>query len=426
MQVDELRAALREAAAGQPPVSATAKRDIHRRVFRRRVAGGVLTLAVVGAAAGAVVSASGHSRQQGIRVATQPGATPATTVVPTPTTVSHGPPLALPLQPMPAGFGAQSVTFVSAGEGWALGAVNCSYGATRCPAVLARTTDGGRSWSAAAPPQTTLSPAPDAAAGIWQVRFADARDGWAFGPELWATHDGGAHWSRSSLKNVYALEAGAGTVHAVVFDQANPSFRIESSPIGRDMWTRSATSLTVGAGPVPAIQLVLSGPAGWIVENDRLFITGARLVNGLWQPWKPPWGTTAGGPAYLTATSATQVVAACEEGVWTGPAISDHLYVSSDGGATFQRSATAVPGVQDMSSIASPSPSVAFVASSNTNRGIAGTFDGGTTWQLIYPARTGITLVGFTTPQQGIAVLDTGALLMTRDGGHTWAVVPFR
>ena len=436
MQVDELRTALQEAAAGQAPVSPTARRDIRRRVLVRRVAGAALTLAVIGTAAGVAVTANGHRSAQGTRVITQPGVTTSVSVAPVPTTIHSGPtrttvtPRTTPANlttpnssQVPLGFGLTSITFVSATEGWALGAVNCATGATNCPAVLAHTTDGGRTWARVPAPPTTLSPAPDASSGVGQVRFANRLDGWVYGPDLWVTYDGGAHWLKSTFANVYALEAGAGTVHAVLFDQASTSFRIESSPVDQDAWARSSTSLQIGAGPIPDVQLVLNATTGWILENDRVVIAGARLVGGRWQPWTPPC-TTVGGPAYLAASDATHLVADCTEGVWTGPAISDHLYFSSDGGATFSRVAGAAPA-RVGGSIASPAPGVVFAAAASQ---IFGTFNSGASWQAVYvggSAQANITLVGFTTPAQGIAITGNGELVMTRDGGHTWQLVPF-
>jgi len=66
-------------------------------------------------------------------------------------------------------------------------------------------------------PRAELS---DDQGGVRQVRFADADNGWAFGPDLWATHDGGAHWGRTRLPGVENgaavsdLAAAAGAVHA--------------------------------------------------------------------------------------------------------------------------------------------------------------------------------------------------------------------
>jgi photosystem II stability/assembly factor-like uncharacterized protein len=422
MQVDDLRAALSEAAAVQPPVSPTARRDIRRRVMRRRAAGAALALAVVGGAAAGVAAITRSSDdEQSIHVATHGVTTvpvPLTTIpAVTPTTANGVHDLILPLHHgVPAGFGAVSVTFISANEGWALGAVNCAYGATNCPVVLARTTDGGHTWSSAPPPPTTLAPALDASKGIDQIRFADSQNGWAFGPELWTTHDGGAHWAKSTLTNVYALEAGAGTVHAIALYSPH-GFLIESSPVSRDAWNISSTWLGVGAGPIPSVQIVLSGSAGWILEDDRTVIAGARLVNGQWQAWTPPC-MTVGGPANLAASSPTDLVAMCNEGVWTGPSISSHLYFSSDGGTTFRRVANPAP---TFGSAISPSSTEACVGDST---GIFATFNAGATWRNV--SRQSANPIGFTTPGQGVAITYDGQLLMTRDGGHTWAVVPFR
>src|SRR5262249_53199625 len=106
---------------------------------------------------------------------------------------SAGPPL--PGGAVPAGFQPQSVTFISASDGWVLGSAPC--GARDCLAVL-RTGDGGKTWrSVPAPPAdlTTLGGKP----GIYQLVFADSRDGLAYGPRLYATHDGGSAWQRVRL-----------------------------------------------------------------------------------------------------------------------------------------------------------------------------------------------------------------------------------
>jgi photosystem II stability/assembly factor-like uncharacterized protein len=57
-------------------------------------------------------------------------------------------------------------------------------------------------------------------------------------------------------------------------------------------------------------------------------------------------------------------------------------------------------------------------------------FDGGSTWGTPYAGAgsTSIDYVGFTTSTQGVAIeasptSSTGLLVMTRDGGHTWAAV---
>ena len=38
--------------------------------------------------------------------------------------------------------------------------------------------------------------APKGPTGVSQVRFYNTSDGWAFGPQLWATHNGGQSWQQ--------------------------------------------------------------------------------------------------------------------------------------------------------------------------------------------------------------------------------------
>src|SRR6516162_2378937 len=93
-----------------------------------------------------------------------------------------------------------SASFVSGTTGWLLGLA--TPGGSRI--VLCRTADGGQHWSSVPAPSApwpyrssvpgpAVSTGPDA---VSQIVFADQRDGWAFGPGLWATHDGGTHWHR--------------------------------------------------------------------------------------------------------------------------------------------------------------------------------------------------------------------------------------
>jgi photosystem II stability/assembly factor-like uncharacterized protein len=330
---------------------------------------------------------------------------------------------------MPTGFKALSVTFVSASEGWVLGSATCSSG--RCPAI-AHTLDAGGTWSALPAPATTvhadrgLGAAPSGVSGL---RFADSLDGWAFGPDLWATHDGGQTWTQVhvtglSKSPVVALEAGNGLVHAVLYD-GHGSFRIASSPVNMDQWTIAPVKLPVGAGPIPTIQLVLSGAAGWVLQNDRTVVNGALLANGVWQVWARPVCASVVGPAFLAASSATDVVAACDVGAFGTPA-GEHLFVSTDGGQTFAQTGKAVPATFG-EGIASPNTSTVVVAgATGTGSGLFATFNGGRTWQtVVKPSKSTFADLGFTTPTQGVAVTSGGTLLMTRDGGHTWAPVTF-
>jgi photosystem II stability/assembly factor-like uncharacterized protein len=306
-----------------------------------------------------------------------------------------------------------------------------------------RTENDGKTWTGVTPPPTHLNYIEQPSGGVSQVRFANSQDGWAFDPELWATHDGGATWSQillpgpsstayvvSPYSSVFSLETADGLVQAVVYN-GNAELEIETSPIGVDDWQMSATTVELGAGPAAMPQLVLQGSAGWLLEDDRTVIGGARLINGQWQPWQPPC-LGVNGAAFLAASTPQDLIAVCDQGVW-GPATPAGVYdyVSTDGGTSFAMLGTPLSGIDDEGScLASPSPSVVFVAG---GAGLLATFDGGVSWSTVYPASTGTggpAYVGFETETQGVAiwvngagVIPVGSLLMTFDGGHHWSPV---
>ena len=364
--------------------------------------------------------------------------TPTPTPTPAPSTVAVVPspsPTPSPTSPdaIPPDFQPLSVTFVSADMGWVLGSAGC--GANTCP-VIVRTLDGGRTWTRIAAPKTALDVTGEfqGGTGISSLRFADALDGWAFGPGLWSTHDGGKTWKQISIPEVAggvaALEASAGAVQVVAYD-GNTALRIASSPVSSDALTVSKLSVPVGAGPVPEVQLVLQGQTGWILENDRVVTGGARLVGGKWQIWQPPCLDVL-GPATLAAANAQEVDAVCEFGVW-GPAPGgqegEHLYRSSNGGQTFIETG---PQLAVSGPIAAPSAST-IVASSGASQ-LVMTVDGGLTWNAVsVPAQSTsfyARYIGFTTATQGVLISSDlgnshGQMLMTRDGGHTWSAVQF-
>ncbi len=421
----EVRASLVASATGRAPDSlATRIGQIPDREPMPRAGTGGLHLAgrvavnlaaaavVVIAVAALIVTRNGNLPPGGLPAGS--GSLPTATATATPAT-SASPVVASPAgsaTPVPSatlaapaallGLSPASVTFASASDGWVLGTGTCPSGAC---AAISRTADAGRTWTSVAAPAASIVPGPaQGTQGISRLRFADAQDGWAYGPDLWSTHDGGATWTRLTIAGVsagsaiVALEAGNGSVHAVVLD--GQGFRVASSPVGTDDFRFSAVRVAVGAGPVPAVQLVLSGAAGWLLENDRTVVGGARLVNGSWAAWQPPCLNVV-GPAYLAASSATELAAACDVGLWSTPTGS-HLFVSHDGGSTFVAAPTAVP-LTMTAAIAAASPIVTVVGGTDaTGAALVGTFDGGRTWSVLARLGTGgLTDLGFTTRDPG-------------------------
>lgn len=334
---------------------------------------------------------------------------------------------------MPVGFVPASVTFVSLQTGWVLGTAPCAT--PPCTSLL-RTTDGGRTWRGIPAPRAPLSDSDqDDAGAVSKVRFADAANGWVYGPSLWATHDGGATWAQPRLDGdgtraaVADLEVAAGVVHAVVFDFGeSSSVRIQTSRVATDAWRSSAISMSLGAGPVPQAELILQGVTGWMLMENRMVGDGARLEGGEWAPWTPACASGR-GPGALAASSPTDLVAACNEGLFTEVSPVKRFYTSDDGGTAFKRTSGTPPCCHQLTS---PVPGVA-VADSDSNPGsLVATFDGGATWTTVYeqPGSASWTDLGFTSRDRGVAVtveprLTAGALVMTDDGGHTWRAVDF-
>ena len=128
---------------------------------------------------------------------------------------------------------------------------------------------------------------------------------------------------------------------------------------------------------------------------------------------------------------ATNVVALCNEGIWTGKTVGEYLYRSTDGGTTFTQWGTKVPFELQSFALA-PGTSTLVASRSTGSEDLVASFDGGSTWSTVLrgAASAGhFKDLGFTTANQGVAIEVTygasSSLLMTHDGGHSWAPVAF-
>ena len=162
---------------------------------------------------------------------------------------------------VPQGFHPSSATFISDRTGWVLGASPCPSGAGDCD-VIARTRDGGATWRAIPSPATS----PDHLA---QIRFADPRNGFVTGDQLWATHDGGATWKVVPGSNdVTALAAAAGRVWVLRESAlrsapvAGGAFRAEQGEAFGGFALRGATVVFHPDGRQRALVTVTPGTSG--------------------------------------------------------------------------------------------------------------------------------------------------------------------
>ena len=332
--------------------------------------------------------------------------------------------------PVPAGFAPASVTFVSASLGWVLGTAPCSH--PPCTSVV-RTTDGGHTWQGIPAPRTPLLPFPTATrGGVLKLRFADAHNGWAYGTELWATHDGGASWHRITLPmlrpDIIDLEAAGGRVRALIGSRPaggglTRNIHLYSTAVASDHWH-------VGAAMPGALELVVHGNHAWVVTESfgtssstpRLYANGA----GGWHQLPDPCDTSVLGAGQLAATSATRLLFVCVGEPGAGSA-NKRAFVSGNGGRSWTRRGAPSRG-GDLYYAASSSPTGDFAAAASGATELYGSFDGARHWHNVLgldDGGLGWSDFGFTTASQGVAVEGQHKLWMTRDGGHHWSAVTF-
>ena len=340
--------------------------------------------------------------------------------------------------PVPPNFQPTSVTFIGTHTGWVIGqAGTTGHCATQYCTSMARTDDAGKTWTGFRAPVT--GPA-DGGTGVSQVRFLNLSDGWAFGPQLFATHDGGRTWSQvvTNGERVTALETVGSRAFALfasctgtgaAFATGCTSYSLYSSPASADDWTAVGPATTGLAGG--ASSLVLTGTRGYLLAPDGMLYAGPVNGSAPWQPVKAipcPVGTplASGQPtgALLAAADAANLVLVCASSSVPGTQQAKHVFTSADGGIVWQN-AVAAPAEGLATSVAATPGGTDVLA---TTRGIDVQPPGSAAWQAATvngasPAG-GFGYVGMTTDEQGIALPANpaaGTVWFTFDGGKTWA-----
>jgi hypothetical protein len=344
--------------------------------------------------------------------------------------------------PVPINFKPTSVTFVGTDTGWVIGQAGIAgHCATPVCTSVARTNDAGRTWTGVPAPRVG---APDGATGVSQVRFLNLDDGWAFGPELFATHDGGNTWTyiATSGRRVTDLETVGDRAFAVfatcsgrgsAFAGQCTGFTLYSSSASADDWTPvgpSTTGLTNG-GQDEAASLVLTGTRGYLLAPDRMLYAGPVDDSAAWRPvaripcapgQAQPDGQPAG--ALLGAVNATNLIFACTPPPIPGGLQKKLIFTSANGGVSWQQLAVAPAAGIATSVAASPAETVVL----GTTQGIDVLPAGEVGWQQATLKGAapvgGFGYVGMTTDKQGIALPAdpaSGMVWFTFDGGQSWA-----
>lgn len=336
--------------------------------------------------------------------------------------------------PVPAGFQPASVSFVSAGTGWALGtAPNC---ATAPCTSLVRTTDGGAHWVGIPAPRapltgataTQLSPASGA---VSHLRFADPLDGFAFGPALYATHDGGGTWAAVDTggRTVLALEAagnGVALLTAACTEAGCSDGQVQAMPAAGG----PTTQLAAAPGSVTGASLAVHAPAAFALFAHGTTATVLATSGGAWTALPDPCSGATPTPTALAAPDAVTLYSLCTGGAGAGQ--SPKTVVATAHAATSVQGSPPIPG--DPEGITATPDGVLLVSATSGSSWLYRSTDGGRSWTTAKDFADGgmsLTDLGFTTATQGAVVEGvplqggTSRLWLTRDAGATWAAVTF-
>jgi hypothetical protein len=350
-----------------------------------------------------------------------------------------------PLRPRMSRFLAQSVSFVSQNDGFVMGVAPCPAGA--CLAIR-HTVDRGLTWTPVGAPPATIAPSgtdfvPLSVSGL---HFADPVNGWAYGTNLWSTHDGGASWREIQFGGpIVALASGAGTAYALVLVCSSctggaPAVALYRSPAGEDGWAQ-----------VPGVALSQLEP-GLVVEGSTVVVLDMSEIlsspNGIDFGSLPIPCVSDGddpGPfwlATLAASDPSHVAVVCT-GVGAAGSVGKELFVSQDGGRTYQRLADPPIG-GGVTTLAMPSPSTVLVSASSGASQVYRAAWPDTDWTtpLIFgDGGYGLNGLAFVDPTSGALIhgsaasalsyvgdkqveASLGTLYLTDDGGATWFPVP--
>jgi hypothetical protein len=454
------------------PPPGTFERIRHRARRRRagRVAMSAAGIAIVIAAAVAVPRISsivlhGHngtrpSVAEGASRSARPSATSsgnespnAASPTPLPPPTSSLSPGGTSGEPVPRNFQPTSVTFISQATGAVIGQAGtpgtCPIVSADCTS-LAGTSDYGATWYGVSAPVTG---APDGSSGVGQLRFLNARDGWAFGPGLWVTHDGGGHWLKEQTfgMRVTDLETADGQAFAIFASCAGTganyavdcsSFSLYSSPSDGNRWHLvpgpAASMQRPGPGGRGAASLVLSGGIGYLLAPSGELLSGpltgaawsiasgpvvsrhVRCLPGAPGPSGQPTGT-------LLAASRNSLVLVCTSATSAAGDTQAKLVVKSADRGAHWSAIGAAPQTGIATSLAIQAPDNLVLA---TDAGIYLSTNGGSAWQRTQPSpdgaapgEHGFSFVGMTSPAKGVALPADASLhevFITTDGGITW------
>ncbi len=330
--------------------------------------------------------------------------------------------------PVPAGFRAASVTFVSVRQAFVLGTAPCKH--APCTSIVG-TRDRGVSWRGLPAPVVPLGEPGVTGPAVWGIRFATPQYGFVFGNGLWVTADGGKHWSAAAYPggSIVSLEIIDRQVLAVTMRRGiagNASWALLRRPLTGGTWTRLVTQASaIGSIATQArVAAIIDGTSLLVTGNGGLTITRHALPCTA-NPFPVPTSVAVQAPHGLAL-------------LCTGQGYTGHtdktVYVSGNLGATWKL-AGHPSSAGDGGMIAASAPGHLTIATTSAGSWLYYSADNGKTWRtaVTYPdGGQGWNDLGFTTTHDGLVIHGhpyygdmLGQLLLTGNGGQTWHVVRF-
>jgi len=335
--------------------------------------------------------------------------------------------------PVPAGFRAASVTFVSTREGFVLGTAACQHAA--CTSIV-RTLDRGVSWRGLPAPVVPLGePYTSTGPAVWGIRFATPEHGFVFGNGLWVSTDGGEHWSAAAYP-------GGAILSLQIIDHQVLAVTARHGSDGLTGWTLWRRAL--GGGPwTPITALAYNSGVGGIATQAGVaaVVDGSSVLvtsNGGLTVTKHATPCPAAGSPFPALTSVAVEAPHGLALLCTGQGYTGHtdktVYVSGDLGATWKLAGHPA-SAGDGGMIAASAPGHLTIATASAASWLYYSADSGNTWRIVvtYPdGGQGWNDLGFTTTRDGVVIHGhpaygdmPGQLLLTDNGGLTWHPVTF-
>jgi photosystem II stability/assembly factor-like uncharacterized protein len=339
--------------------------------------------------------------------------------------------------PVPKGFKAQSMNWISSLQGWALGKAPC--GQSTCSDVIG-TADGGKTWASVGRVKAPIASIGNTSKpGLSEIRFATSKVGWVFGSKLFRTLDGGHTWSPVGIpgqgKQVLALGTSSTIAYAIVSPCAWMTGLCTQKPLS--LWMTN--TLTTISWTKIAVKLPISVLAGVTVYGKTVYVVDSlngkpdkfyASTDGLHFSARPdPCIKTVDVQLFQAAPISAKDVALLCDGNPGFSKAEKIVYRSTDTGKTDKYAGTMGPyGIQAQLA-ASPSGRLAVASWSDgtfiyVNNGGKTSWtmrvaysDGGAGWNDVQYIANKVAWVVYSPAE---FVYGRGKLYVTRDGGKKW------